>query len=224
MERVTALASIAPTPWRNGGGTTRELLAWPSSADWQLRLSVADIASDGDFSAYPGVQRWFAVLSGAGVVLHWPAQASQPAHTETATPTSGVLQFDGATPPYGQLVDGPVQDFNLMSRSAHADLLPVQAGQAWQAPASAPNTMLCGLFICQDGVLQTGDAQHPSHKLPAMSLYHRIVHTPSHGTAAQALAPWVFEPTPMPQQHGSTGHSSPLLGWWFYFQPATQPL
>jgi hypothetical protein len=25
------LADVPPSPWKNGGGTTRELLAWPSA-------------------------------------------------------------------------------------------------------------------------------------------------------------------------------------------------
>lgn len=31
-------------PWRNGGGATRELLAWPYAEDWRVRISVALIA------------------------------------------------------------------------------------------------------------------------------------------------------------------------------------
>ena len=62
-------ADIAPQRWRNGGGWTRELLAWPDAAGWQVRLSVADVERDGPFSAFPGVQRWFAVLEGEGVEL-----------------------------------------------------------------------------------------------------------------------------------------------------------
>ncbi|MFG5407966.1 HutD family protein [Piscinibacter sakaiensis] len=38
-------------PWRNGGGHTRELWTWPADGPWQARLSVADIAADGPFSA-----------------------------------------------------------------------------------------------------------------------------------------------------------------------------
>jgi environmental stress-induced protein Ves len=55
--------------WRNGGGSTRELLAWPEAGAWQLRISVAEITRDGPFSAFAGVQRWFAVLRGDGVRL-----------------------------------------------------------------------------------------------------------------------------------------------------------
>mgnify|MGYP000415291841 CR=1 FL=1 len=50
MIEVVAVERMAPQPWRNGGGFTRELLAWPSADDWQLRISVAEIARDGAFS------------------------------------------------------------------------------------------------------------------------------------------------------------------------------
>ena len=36
-------ASVAPQAWRNGGGQTRELIAWPAGADWRVRISRADI-------------------------------------------------------------------------------------------------------------------------------------------------------------------------------------
>ena len=65
-----------PQPWRNGGGVTRELLAWPDGGDWRVRVSVADIDADGPFSAFPGVERWFAVLEGAGVALRSPAPST----------------------------------------------------------------------------------------------------------------------------------------------------
>lgn len=59
---------VEPQPWRNGGGTTRELLAWPrGAAEWQLRISVADITRDGAFSRFDGIDRGFAVVDGAGV-------------------------------------------------------------------------------------------------------------------------------------------------------------
>jgi uncharacterized protein len=40
---LVRVAEIAPVAWRNGGGVTRELLAWPDPEDWLLRVSVADI-------------------------------------------------------------------------------------------------------------------------------------------------------------------------------------
>jgi environmental stress-induced protein Ves len=105
------LASVAAAPWRNGGGVTRELLAWPGgNGDWQVRVSVAEIAAGGPFSVYPGVARWFAVLSGEGVTLrvdgreHALSMESQP------------FCFDGDSATECALVAGATEDFNLMLR------------------------------------------------------------------------------------------------------------
>lgn len=106
------LAATAPQPWRNGGGVTRELLAWPpgTGSDWQLRVSVADIERDGPFSPYPGVQRCFAVLEGVGVVLAFADREL------TLTTGSEPLTFDGADAPDCRLMAGPTRDLNLMVR------------------------------------------------------------------------------------------------------------
>src|ERR1043165_8979595 len=103
--RITA-DEVAPTPWRNGGGRTRELLAWPHVADWKVRISVADIDRDGPFSAYPGVDRWFGVLSGEGVIMRGRA----------LKPNEGMVRFPGEDAPDCTLIDGPTQDFNVMHR------------------------------------------------------------------------------------------------------------
>ena len=112
--RQIALADISPTPWKNGGGTTRELLAWPTPQDWTLRLSVAQVDADGPFSRFDGITRWFAVLSGAGVRLHM----SDAGQTHSLDAFSSPLVFDGALGVDCTLIDGPTQDFNLMARSA----------------------------------------------------------------------------------------------------------
>ncbi len=104
------LADVAPTPWKNGGGTTRELLAWPSATDWQIRLSVAEVAASGPFSSFAQTERWFAVLSGAGVRLDVGGTVTE------QRCDSAPFCFDGAVPTTCSLIDGPTTDFNLMLR------------------------------------------------------------------------------------------------------------
>jgi hypothetical protein len=119
-------AAVAPQAWRNGGGRTRELLAWPSGQGWKLRLSVADIDADGPFSAFPGAQRWFAVIEGAGVVLTL-ADGDRRLTTE-----SEPLAFDGAEAPGCTLIDGATRDLNLMLRGGvRACLERALSGRPW---------------------------------------------------------------------------------------------
>lgn len=118
---------VTPQPWKNGGGVTRELLRWPADGPWQLRLSVADIAANGPFSAFPGVMRWFVVLDGAGVVL------TLPDGEHTLRPGDAPLCFDGAAAPGCRLLAGPTVGLNLMLQGLDGALLPARAGDA--APA-----------------------------------------------------------------------------------------
>lgn len=105
---IVHLNDVRPTPWRNGGGTTRELLAWPSSADWQWRASVAEIVRPGPFSSLPGVQRYFAVLGGDGVCL------TVDGYLHMLTTSDQPLAFDGAAVTICDLLGSATQDFNLM--------------------------------------------------------------------------------------------------------------
>lgn len=126
-QQIVHLKEVAPQPWRNGGGQTRELLAWPPGGDWSLRISLADIGSDGPFSAYPGITRWFTVVQGQGVELRFGEQ------TVTLGAGSGPVRFDGAAAPGCTLIDGPTRDLNLMLRGSDGVMLPARPGQPWDA-------------------------------------------------------------------------------------------
>lgn len=115
------LAEVEPAPWRNGGGMTRELAAWPNNGAWQWRMSVAEVEASGPFSRFEGVTRWFAVLQGAGVVLTVRASRGfdrTHAMEHRLTQTTPVLCFDADVPTQCDLIDGPTQDFNLMVSEA----------------------------------------------------------------------------------------------------------
>jgi environmental stress-induced protein Ves len=117
--RILRADEAKATPWKNGGGVTRELLRLPlpggGADDWLLRISVADIDADGPFSPFDGIARSFAVLSGHGVDLSWK-------HTRRRmTVASEPLAFDGAQAPGCRLVDGPTRDLNVMTPRAAAD-------------------------------------------------------------------------------------------------------
>lgn len=103
------LADAPVSRWRNGGGQTREL--WRTGdgpAGFGARVSVADVASDGPFSRFPGVDRVITLLDGAGMVLSRPAGAVRIATPGRPFAFLGEDGWDCA------LIDGPVRDLNLM--------------------------------------------------------------------------------------------------------------
>ncbi len=146
--RMILTDDVAPQAWRNGGGFTRELFAWPRADVWRVRVSVADIDADGPFSPFPGVERWFAVVQGDGVEL------TVAGTTHRLTTASAPLRFGGDEPASCRLVQGPTRDLNLMLRGVRGGVFRAEAGQPWRPRASQ-----CGLFTTAEGRC-VGDAEH----------------------------------------------------------------
>jgi len=101
-------------PWKNGGGSTTELLIEPPGATlaggFRWRLSMAAVAESGPFSAFPGLDRTLLLLSGRGMELdHGPHGRAL-----LAGPLEPV-RFPGEWATFGRLLDGPCVDFNVMS-------------------------------------------------------------------------------------------------------------
>src|ERR1044072_6743781 len=68
MLRIIRSASYPTRPWKNGGGTTRDIALWPRGAsldDFDWRLSLAQVDRDGPFSRFDNVDRTLVLLSGA---------------------------------------------------------------------------------------------------------------------------------------------------------------
>lgn len=102
--------------WANGGGWTTEILAEPSGTRWEWRLSVADVEAAGPFSVFPGVDRTIALISGAGFAVTIDGHAEQVIDVPFQP-----FDFAGDSTTSCRLIDGPVQDINLMtSRSSVA--------------------------------------------------------------------------------------------------------
>lgn len=98
---------LVEKPWKNGGGITRDIAAHTEGETLLWRLSMADVESDGPFSAFAGLTRILTVIQGSGMVLHspdmdLPADYAQP------------VKFDGTTPITASLTNGSIRDFNLM--------------------------------------------------------------------------------------------------------------
>jgi hypothetical protein len=152
-------ADVPALPWKNGGGVTRELLALPAGNHWRVRVSVAEVASDGAFSTFVGVDRWFAVLDGAGVEL------SVDGVVHRATPADDALAFSGAAATRCRLVDGATRDLNLMLRGVAGALARVVPGEPWRPAARA-----CGLYATVAGTCRTSGRGEAPAPIPAHAL------------------------------------------------------
>lgn len=110
-----ALAALTPQPWKNGAGLTREIATGPQaagSADFDWRISIAEVACDAPFSAFPGIDRCITLLRGAGMRLV-SADASVDHRLDQAL---APFRFSGDLALDAILFDGPCSDFNVMTR------------------------------------------------------------------------------------------------------------
>lgn len=101
-------------PWRNGGGVTHEIAVHPEGAgldgfDW--RVSMAEVAADGPFSRFDGIDRSLAVLEGTGIRLCMSDGAEI-----VADATAGPAHFAGEAAIMGHLIAGSILDLNVMTR------------------------------------------------------------------------------------------------------------
>ena len=112
--RLIRSADQLPMPWKNGGGVTTEIAASPagSSLDtFEWRVSRAQVAADGPFSLFPGIDRTLVVLSGGGMVLDVAGGAPH-----ELRPLETPFVFPGELGIHARLLAGPTRDFNVMTR------------------------------------------------------------------------------------------------------------
>ena len=111
-ERI-ALRDIAPQPWKNGAGLTREIaFAGASATEFDWRLSIAEVARDAPFSAFPGIARCITLLHGTGMRL----RSSDGSVDHALTTPFAPFEFSGDVALDATLVGGACHDFNVMTR------------------------------------------------------------------------------------------------------------
>ncbi|MGG1944182.1 HutD family protein [Trinickia sp. NRRL B-1857] len=145
--RIVRARALAATPWKNGGGMTREVAAYPVGASLDTfvwRVSVADVAQPGPFSTFAGIDRTLVLLAGAGMRL---CERAGPTHA--LTEPLAVARFDGEASLHAELVDGATRDFNLMVRRdrARAEL------QVWRGSGVHKLDADAALVFCAHGEL-----------------------------------------------------------------------
>jgi environmental stress-induced protein Ves len=112
--RLLPAATRRPAAWKNGGGSTTEVAAFPPGArlgDFDWRVSMAEVATAGPFSEFPGVDRTLCLLAGAGMTLHVAGVGEV-----SLTAASPACRFAGDAATSAELHHGPIADLNVMTR------------------------------------------------------------------------------------------------------------
>lgn len=119
LSLIPTLVTFADTivmPWKNGGGTTREIARWPAAnsggdlarPSFAWRVSIADIAASCSFSRFDDYDRTLVMLRGSRMALHI---GQQPAIDLVRY---AWCEFEGEASVRCTLPNGPVQDLNVM--------------------------------------------------------------------------------------------------------------
>lgn len=113
--RILRAKDRVAVPWKNGGGTTREVFVFPPGAgfnDFGWRISIAQVDRSGPFSVFPDIDRHLAMLKGR-VALKIAGRAPL-----ELTPSALSVSFPGDVPAEADVIEGPATDLNLMARRA----------------------------------------------------------------------------------------------------------
>lgn len=118
MTRATVFkaSTYRRMPWKNGAGETVEIAVSPEGAalsDFDWRISMATVATDGPFSIFPGIDRTLSILEGNGMSLSIDGGAPV-----LLTQDSDPLAFPADVSVSATLADGTITDLNVMSRRA----------------------------------------------------------------------------------------------------------
>lgn len=146
--RILRSGDYQRMPWKNGGGVTTEIWKASAAGDAMLwRLSIADVASDGPFSEFPGIDRWIMLIEGKGMELRVSDLG-----TRRVERLFEPLAFSGDAKTDCRLIDGPIRDFNLMVARSHAEggltITPLAAGETRALDAD------CVAFHVLDGSVE----------------------------------------------------------------------
>jgi environmental stress-induced protein Ves len=110
---LLAAADRVAKPWKNGGGVTSDVLVVPAGAgldDFAARISIAEVAASGPFSAFPGIDRTTAILAGDGFALSVDGVGHRLGRGDAP------LAYPGDVPAAAVLLGGPTTDLNVMTR------------------------------------------------------------------------------------------------------------
>jgi environmental stress-induced protein Ves len=181
MARILRSVDYVARPWKNGGGTTRDIAVSPPGAsldtfDW--RLSLAQVDRDGPFSRFDHVDRTIVLLSGA-MTLHERDRRIDLVRNEP-------FAFAGERAIEATVAGGSTRDFNVMTRRARASHTARRESFSKQAHVEAQAGSTVVLFALERGLIVDGE-QLDVHDTAIITAQRSSVATAADSAAALVI-------------------------------------
>lgn len=112
--RVITPREFRTQAWKNGRGVTHEIVRWPDSDDYDVRISLADDRAPGPFSRFPGYRRWSFLAAPGPIVLEVAGRAHELVALGDHLEVGGEVAIDCALPA------GPTRLLNVLVRDGIA--------------------------------------------------------------------------------------------------------
>jgi uncharacterized protein len=142
-------------PWKNGGGETLEIAVFPADAsvgDFDWRISMATVATDGPFSCFPKIDRTIAIIDGDAIELS--VEGRPPVLLDQAAEP---YSFPGDAPTSGRLRHGPIADLNVMVRRGSLHSVRRMDARALSQTATDATTLF--IVALQEVTIRLGDEE-----------------------------------------------------------------
>jgi environmental stress-induced protein Ves len=176
MSDVTIIepSSFKAMPWRNGLGTTIELLKQdlPDGDGFAWRLSMAEVTTNGEFSNFSGYDRTLLLLEGKGLTLDCDGAIHR-----LEKPLQSA-RFSGDDQTVATLHDGAVKDFNIMVQRQHCGARVSSAIYPEESTIDVNDDLL--LVYAVDGELSLSGPEISATSVPSGHLC--VVQHPAKGT------------------------------------------
>lgn len=155
MITIIPPADFKTVPWKNGKGVTIELAISEGGTldDFNWRISIATVASDGEFSNFSGLTRNLVLIEGNGLRLDHEAPDGSKAK-DTLNHLLDMAHFDGGAKTFGTLTKGPIKDFNIMVKTDKYRL--VTDTYQTELTADIPDSDLCFVYGLQGDIILKG--------------------------------------------------------------------
>jgi uncharacterized protein len=157
-------------PWKNGLGVTLEIWIDQDQQGQRFRISQANVADNGQFSDFSGLQRALVLLNGNGVTLtHHNVQHS--VEINTLNQPLDIAHFSGSDITEASLHNGAIDDLNIMTRQTDTTAC-VNAHFASDQFTITGHTLFSGFYANSDTRVSLTCPEHNTQciELPSQSL------------------------------------------------------